>query len=298
MSDEKIYKLIKLIIKMFGIIPRSVLKFISDALGIVWYKIDKRHRNVVVDNIQSAYPDKYTRSQAHAFARKNFKHVAGILFEVIWSYSKKKTDLQKYFSLKGLEHYAAGRDKGKGVILLTCHMGNFELMVPAFSKVGDHANILYRRLDFKPLDRIVSELRQRFGFTVIPIRNASGKVIQILRNGGNVATLLDQNVDWYKGVFVNYFGRPACTNNGLAKLVMNTRAAVVPVFIMKEKGNFVFEFLPEIPVQVTGDNIKDIENNTQNFVSVIESMVRRCPEQYFWVHNRWKTKPYCLLNTN
>ncbi|MCP3872339.1 MAG: lysophospholipid acyltransferase family protein [Desulfobacteraceae bacterium] len=297
MSDEHIYKLIKLLIKIVGKVPKSVLDFVSDGIGIVWYKVDARHRKVVIDNVQSAYPKKYSDSQARSFARKNFKHISGILFELIWSYSKKKEELKKFFTIKGLEYFKAGKDKGRGVILLTCHMGNFELMVPAFSKVDDHAYILYRQLDFKPLDRIVSELRQRFGFSVIPIRNASQKVIKILRDGGNVGTLLDQNVDWYKGVFVDYFGRPACTNNGLAKLVMNAKAVVIPMFIMKKERKFVFEIFPEIPIQITGDTIKDIEKNTQNFVSAIEIMVRKCPEQYFWVHNRWKTKPYCLLNT-
>jgi len=111
-----------------------------------------------------------------------------------------------------------------------------------------------------------------------------------------VATLLDQNVGWYKGVFVDYFGHPACTNNGLAKLAINSGASVVPMFIRRENGRYIHEFLPEVPVVVTNDPIKDIENNTQAFVSALESMVRQCPEQYFWVHNRWKNKPYCLLD--
>ncbi|MBU2481588.1 MAG: lysophospholipid acyltransferase family protein, partial [Proteobacteria bacterium] len=95
---------------------------------------------------------------------------------------------------------------------------------------------------------------------------------------------------------VDFFGRPACTNNGLAKLVLKTKPVVLPGFMRSEKEKFILEILPEIPLQETGDPIKDIENNTQAYVSAIESMVRRHPEQYFWVHNRWKTKPYCLLD--
>jgi len=97
-------------------------------------------------------------------------------------------------------------------------------------------------------------------------------------------------------VFVDYFGRRACTNNGLAKLVLRSKAAVVPVFIVRKNQKYIVAFLPEIPLEITKDPIKDIENNTQNYVSAIESMVRQCPEQYFWVHNRWKIKPYCILN--
>ena len=120
-------------------------------------------------------------------------------------------------------------------------------------------------------------------------------MVKALNSGDVVGVLLDQNVDWYKGVFVDYFGQPACTNNGLAKLILQTKASVLPMFIIKKGDRYIHEILPPLPVTETRDPIKDIEINTQTFVSAIESMVRRCPEQYFWVHNRWKTKPYCTL---
>jgi KDO2-lipid IV(A) lauroyltransferase len=298
MSDEKIYRLIKVLVILIGLFPKQILKFFSDLLGLIWYNIDKRHRHVVLQNINLAYPDRFSDIEARRFAKNNFKHIAGILFEVIWSYSKSKDELFKYFSIKGLEHLENARKKGRGVLCLTCHLGNFELLSAAIGKTGINPYVLYRKFDFNPLERFVLEMRQRFGTTVIALRKASKKVVTVLRNGGVVGTLLDQNVDWYKGVFVDFFGRPACTNNGFAKLVLRTKSPVVPVFIMKRNDQYIMEFLPEIPLQLTGDPIKDIENNTQNYVSAIESMVRRCPEQYFWVHNRWKTRPFCTLNNN
>lgn len=135
-------------------------------------------------------------------------------------------------------------------------------------------------------------MRERFGSTMVPLKNASKKIEAILAQGHLAVTLLDQNVDWYQGAFVDFFGRPACTNSGLAKLAMRSNAPVVPGFIMKKDGKHIVEIFPEIPVQNTGDTIKDLENNTQRFVTAIEAMVRKCPEQYFWVHNRWKTKSY------
>jgi KDO2-lipid IV(A) lauroyltransferase len=235
--------------------------------------------------------------QACVFVKKNFQHTARILFEVIWSYALKKKDLLPHFIVKGRHHLDAALKKG-GVILLGCHMGNFELMVGAMAKAECFPYGLYRKLDFEPLERLVLEMRQRFGVKMIPLRKAAPKIARLLNRGEAVATLLDQNVDWYKGVFVDFFGQPACTNNGLAKLVLQTNASVVPMFIMKKDRCFIHEFLPEIPIKKTRDPIKDIEINTQAFVSAIESMVRQCPEQYFWVHNRWKTKPYCLLYQN
>ncbi|CCK79410.1 lysophospholipid acyltransferase family protein [Desulfobacula toluolica] len=293
MNNDIIYKLIKLSITMFSMLPRTVLRFFSDLLGLIWYKADKRHRNVALENINFAYPEQFSSAQTQRFVKNVFKHIANILFEVIWSYRKTRKDLFEYFTVKGVRHIENAQKKGRGVILLSGHIGNFELCSAAVAKVGIAPYGVYRKFDFQPLERFVLKVRQRFGTKMIPLKGASKKIDIILKNNGVVGTLLDQNVDWYDGVFVDYFGRTTCTNKGLAKLVLRSKAAVIPMFMVKKNKNYILEFLPEIPLQITGDNIKDLENNTQNYVAAIESMVRKCPEQYFWVHNRWKTKSYC-----
>lgn len=295
MSDEKIYRLIKLFIAVTGRLPESFLNFLSDCLGQIWYLFDKRHRHVVIDNIQLAYPEKFSSANARRFAKKNFKHISRILIQLIWSYANSPPKIFKRFEIRGIEHLLQAKKKGRGVLCLLCHMGNFELLSAGFAKVGIDPYVLYRKLDFSPLERLMLEVRQRFGATMIPLRKASKKIETILKGGGVVGTLLDQNVDWYKGVFVDFFGTPACTNNGFAKLVLKTKAPVITAFIRMEHNQFVVEFFPEIPLDYSGDTIRDIEKNTQNYVWAVEAMVRRCPEQYFWVHRRWKTKPYCLL---
>lgn len=297
MSDHHMYLLIKLLVKFLSFFPKSFLLFISDVLGLLWYHLDKRHRNVVLDNVRHAYPGEFSHDQLHSFAKKVFKHIAGIGFEVIWSISWKPEELPRYFIVRGESHLKKAMAKGNGVVGLLCHMGNFEFLASAISLSGINGYALYRRLDFRPLDRVLKELRERFGTRMVPLKKASGKIERLLRQGKLIGTLLDQNVDWYKGVFVDYFGRPACTNNGLAKLVLRTGAEVVPIYIRREEQHYIFEILPQLKLKKTGDSIKDIENYTQAFVSAIESMVRQCPEQYFWVHNRWKTKPFCRLNT-
>lgn len=298
MDDHKIYKLIKLFIYLLGKLPKFILMFFSDSFALIWFLVDKRHRDIVIYNIQKAYPGRFSDKAARQFAKKNFKHTASILFTVIWSYAKPREELFKHFIVKGLDHVDAALKQGRGLVVVSCHMGIFEMVLPAVASVDIRLHILYRKLDFEPLERLILETRQRFGVTMVPLRKASGKIQDILKNNGIVATLLDQNVDWYKGAFVDFFGRPACTNNGLAKLVLKANPVVLPAFIVTKNNKFVLEILPEIPLQKTGDPIKDIENNTQAYVSAIESMVRQCPEQYFWVHNRWKTKPYSLLNSN
>ncbi|MBU0969891.1 MAG: lysophospholipid acyltransferase family protein [Proteobacteria bacterium] len=294
MSNEKNYKILKLLVYLMGRLPIPVATFCSDLLGLLWFKLDKRHRTVTLDNIQRALGDQMTASQIERMGKQVFKNIASILFEVAWSYGLDRETFLSHFTVKGIEHVERAQAKGRGVMVLAGHLGNFELNIHAIEGTQMKAYGIYRKMDFPPLERLMLEIRQRFGYTMVPIRGASKKLDIILRQGGVVGTLLDQSVDWYKGVFVDFFGQSACTNNGLAILVMRTKTAVVPMCCMRKDRKFFIEFSPEIPLEETGDRIKDIENNTQNYTTAIESMVRKFPDQYFWVHNRWKIKPYCL----
>jgi KDO2-lipid IV(A) lauroyltransferase len=118
------------------------------------------------------------------------------------------------------------------------------------------------------------------------------KVLGILKQGEVIVMLMDQNVDWYEGVFVDFFGRRACTNKGLALLARKTEAPVVPVFLIRKESGFIVEIGQEVPLIKTGDKTKDIEANTQQYNKIIEDIIRRYPDQWFWVHQRWKTRPY------
>ncbi|MCP3941305.1 MAG: lysophospholipid acyltransferase family protein [Desulfobacteraceae bacterium] len=293
MSNEKVYKLLKLLVLLLGRLPISVATFCSDLLGLLWFKLDKRHRKVTLDNIEKALGDQMTPFQVMKTGKQVFKNIASIFFEIAWSYGLDRETLLSHFTVKGIEHLESAQAKGRGVMVLAGHLGNFDLNIHAIEETRLKGYGLYRKMDFEPLERLLLDIRQRFGLTMVPIRGASKKLDTILGEGGVVGTLLDQSVDWYRGVFVDFFGRSACTNNGFAALVMRTKTAVVPMCGMRKNRKFVIEFFPEIPLEQTGDRIKDIENNTQNYTTVIESMVRRFPDQYFWVHNRWKIKPYC-----
>jgi KDO2-lipid IV(A) lauroyltransferase len=157
---------------------------------------------------------------------------------------------------------------------------------------GYPADIIYRPLDFRPLDQFFVNQRTRFGGNVIPKNRSMRRILEVLKREKPLAFLMDQNVDWYDGVFVEFFGRRACTNKGLALLALKTKAPVVPLFLVREASFFRLDIGPEVPLVKTGDKTKDIETNTQQYNAVIEAMVRRYPDQWFWVHQRWKTRPY------
>jgi len=159
---------------------------------------------------------------------------------------------------------------------------------------GFSADIVYRPLDFPPLDAFFLRLRTRFGAGLIPNAHAMRKILRQLKNGHVVAMLMDQNVAWYEGVFVEFFNHRACTNKGFALLALKTRAPVVPIFLVRSQNRYIIEFCAELELVQTGDRTHDIEANTFQYNQAIEAVIRRYPDQWFcWVHQRWKTRPFC-----
>jgi KDO2-lipid IV(A) lauroyltransferase len=178
------------------------------------------------------------------------------------------------------------------VLALTAHFGNWELLTVSAALLDIPLGILYRPLDFKPIDRFFVNLRTRFGAKVIPQKRALREILRSLGGGEIIALLMDQNVDWYEGVFVDFMGRRACTNKGLALIALKSEAPVVPVFMVRRRNGFTTIFLPEIPLIKNGDKTRDIEENTAQYNKVIASFLHQYPEQWFWLHQRWKTRPY------
>ncbi|MBW1841897.1 MAG: lysophospholipid acyltransferase family protein [Deltaproteobacteria bacterium] len=200
--------------------------------------------------------------------------------------------LFKHFELEGASNLKAAHDEGRGVLALTAHFGNWELLSVAGARLGYPLAVLYRPLDFKPLDRFFVKLRSRFGGKMIPQKRALREILRILNRGEIMVLLMDQNVDWYEGVFVDFMGRRACTNKGLALIALKSKAPVVPVFVVRRGERFTAKILPEIPLIKTGDKTKDVEENTARYNAAIASFLYQYPEQWFWVHQRWKTRPY------
>lgn len=293
MNDDHIYRLLRLLMLALGSLPMWLADFCAHLLGLLWFKHDARHRKITLENLTRAFGDQMTPDQIEILGKQVFKNIVNILFEFAWTLKFDRETFLSHFTVKGVEHVNAALARGKGVIGLLCHLGNFEMLIAGIEPVGVKGYAIYRRLDFEPLDRLIREGRRRFNLEVIPRGKSSKKAEAILKQGEIIGSLLDQSVDWYLGPFVDFFGAPACTHKGFAKLALKTRAPVLPMYTVRKNRHFTVEILPEIPLVETGDPIKDIEINTQNYTSVIESLVRKYPDQYFWVHNRWKTKNYC-----
>ncbi len=289
------YRVIKILFKLIGLIPRKLAFRLGNLMGQILFLADRKHRKIALNNLTYAFGHEKNPSEIQILARRVFKNLGQIIFEIGWSLRLEGKDFQKYFNIQGLSNYTNACEKGRGVLLLTAHMGNWELLSIIMAMAGYPVSVLYRPLDFSPLDCFFAMIRGRFGAELISSAQSMGKILRSLKYGKTVGMLMDQNVDWYEGVFVDFFGHRACTNKGMALLARRTEARVIPVFLVREKSGFTAEFGSEIPLIITEDIRKDLEANTRQYNRIIEDFVCRYPDQWFWVHQRWKTKPYCQL---
>jgi KDO2-lipid IV(A) lauroyltransferase len=278
--------------KFLGIFSKKRAARISNFLGKILFNVAKKHREIALDNLTYAFGHEKQSEEIEKIAQQVFINLVQIVFEIAWSLQLDKKHLSRQFKIDGFHHIKKAYEKGKGVLVLTAHFGNWELLSVIGGMIKFPQSVVVRPLDFRPLDHFVFKLRTRFGGKIIPKQRSFRKIFRCLARGEFVYLLMDQNVDWYEGVFVDFMGHRACTNNGLALLALKTGAPVVPVFMIREKSGLRAEFGPEVVTVKTGDRQKDIEINTQEYNRVIENVVRRYPDQWFWIHQRWKTKPY------
>ena len=292
-SQEKILSaVIDVLFRILGLFPLEWAGVVSRFLGNLLYTFNRKHRTIALSNLKRAFGREMRYHEIEMLGKQVFANLVLIIFEIGWSLRLDKNRLSEYFKIDGLENIRNAYDKGKGILVLTAHFGNWELLSVVGAMIEYPVSPVVRPLDFKPLDRFFINLRSRFGGKIIPKRRSLRAILRSLDRREMVVLLMDQNMDWYNGVFVDFMGHRACTNSGLALLALKTQAPVVPVFLIRENTGFRAEFGPEIPLIKTGDKRKDVELNTLQYNRIIEDIVRRYPEQWFWVHQRWKTKPY------
>ena len=277
---------------LLGRIPRNLAYQMGNLIGTVGFRMAKKHRNIAINNLTRAFGSELEPHEIKKLAQQVFKNLMHIIFEIGWSLKLDPQDVRKYFRVDGLLNFIQATKKGNGVLVLTAHMGNWELLPVVGALKNIPVNVLFRPLDFPALDQFFLKLRSRFGAVMIPTARSMRKILRNLRRGEMIAILMDQNVDWYEGVFVDFFGHRACTNKGMALLALKTGAPVLPMFLIRENSGFKLKIYPEIAPIKTGDKTKDVEANTAQYNRAIESIVREYPDQWFWVHQRWKTKPY------
>jgi len=296
MFDNITYRLLRLFIRMVSCVPLPVAQFTGRWFGNLAFLLPMSRKAVALDNLIQSFGPEMNKEGAKRLLRKVYIHFGQMFLEVPHAVRLNPRNVHRYVTFESEEHLLDALKKEKGVFALTGHLGNWEIESTAVAMRFGNLAVVARPMDFEPLERLVIDLRSRYGTEIIPKQRSMRKLLTSLRANKIIGILLDQNVDWYEGVFVNFFGRPACTNKGLALVALKTGAPVVPIFSAKAKdGRYRIMIGKEIDLIRTGDKLRDVEENTALFTSIIERHIREHPDQWFWFHKRWKTKNYCSL---
>jgi len=279
-------------IKILGLVPRRLSRAFGIALGQAVYLLHVRLRRVGMRNLALAFPEK-TEVERAGILRGVFTSLGRQLAEVCQFPRYTLENVDQVVVYDGLENYERAYARGKGVLFLTAHFGAWELSAFAHSLHGHWLHVVMRPMDNLYLDRLIQSYRTMHGNKTVGKDDFVRGLLAAMKAGEVVGILMDTNMTPPQGVFVDFFGIPACTASGLARIALRTDAAVVPGFTIWDEalGKYRLRFDPAVELVRTGDLEADIVTNTQKFTAVIEDYVRKYPEQWLWVHRRWKTRP-------
>jgi KDO2-lipid IV(A) lauroyltransferase len=274
-------------------LPRNLARSAGAAIGAAAGALAGRLSGTGDRNLQLAFPE-LSAGDRRAVLRGTFRSLGWQLAEFCqmsnYSVEFVRKEVMRY---EGLDNFLAAEARGKGVLVLTGHLGAWELSSFVHSLLGHPMGMVIRRLDNPLVDEMVNAIRCQHGNRVLHKDDFARGLISAMHKGETVGILMDTNMTPPQGVFVPFFGVPACTASGLARIARKTGAAVVPGFLLwsQEEGRYVLHFGEELQLQHTSDGEVDALANTALFAATTEAYIRRFPEQWLWLHRRWKTRP-------
>jgi Kdo2-lipid IVA lauroyltransferase/acyltransferase len=279
-------------IKTLGALPRPLARAAGISLAWIVYLLHFRLRSVGMRNLALVFPERDRRARARIL-RGVFSSLGRQLAEVCHFPKYTCENLGQVVVCDGLENYEHAFARGKGVLLIAGHFGGWELSAFTLSLCGHRMHVVMRPMDNVYLDRMIRQYRTMHGNTMVDKDDFVRGLLVAMRAGEVVGLLMDTNMTPPQGVFVDFLGIPACTASGVARIALRTDAAVVPTFMPwdGELKKYRLRIDPAVELVRTGDEEADIIANTQLFTKIIEDYVRRDPDQWLWVHRRWKTRP-------
>lgn len=279
-------------VKTLGLLPRPFARALGAAIALAAYQLRPPLRRAAITNLRIAFPE-WSDAQRRKTIRSLVRHMGWMAAEFAHFPRYTRENIERIVILDGFENFDAARRRGKGVLFLTGHTGAWELAPFAQALYGNPLHFLVRPLDNERVHRLVSHYRCLSGNRPIDKNNSARAMLKILKEGGTVGILIDHNTSRDEGVFVDFFGVPACTTTGLARVALHTDAAVVPGFLHWDAAlrKYRLRLHPAIELVRTGDQEADIRANTARFTQAIEQFAREYPDQWLWVHKRWKTRP-------
>jgi KDO2-lipid IV(A) lauroyltransferase len=272
-------------------LPRAVVLALGRLLGGVYARFDRRHVAVAIDNLRHAFPD-WDDARLQRTARDVYRHFGLVILDLVWMQDRTRETILGIVSFAGAENVEAALRPGKGFICATGHLGNWEVHAVGHGFAFATAAVVGRPLDNPALDARLVRFRSSSGNAAISKRRALPDILRFLRANKPVAILMDQNVQEDDGVFVTFFGRPASTTPVAAAIAAKTGCAIVPGHsVLQPDGRYLVTYEPPLFFEDRGDRKADIARLTQDLTLRVEAWVREHPEQWLWIHRRWKTQP-------
>lgn len=292
MRETLEYWLVLAVVRTLGFLPRGVARLLAGIIAFLAYRLLGRLRRVGFRNLQMALPE-LSPAARRKILHRVYRHLGWQLVEFCRMTRYTPENTRTWLRTDGLEHYLAAQARGNGVLVITGHLGAWELSSFYHSLMGHPMGMVIRRLDNRRLNAFVNGIRCLRGNYVLHKDDFGRGLLKAMHAGGTVGILMDTNMTPPQGAFVEFFGIEACTATGLAHVARKTGAAVLPGFMLWEpaEGQYVLHFGPEVEIPQTEDVAADILAGTQLCTRVIESWIRRYPDQWLWIHRRWKTRP-------
>jgi Kdo2-lipid IVA lauroyltransferase/acyltransferase len=286
------YTLALIVIRLFRAMPRSLAHRAAHSLAWLAFHLASRQRRAGMRNLQLAFPS-LTDEERSRILRGTFENLARLLVEFTHLPELNKNNVSRHVVHDGLENYLEAVRRGRGVIFMTAHFGAWELSSFAHAVYGYPLKFLVRPIDNPRVEELISSYRTASGNEPIQRRSAARDVLKALRRNEAVGILFDQNTTRSEGVFAEFFGIPAATTPSIALFALRTGAAVVPGFLIWDDTlqKHRLRLDPPVDLMNTGDVERDVLENTRRFNAILESYIRKYPDQWLWIHRRWKTRP-------
>jgi Kdo2-lipid IVA lauroyltransferase/acyltransferase len=286
------YAVVWAMLKSLGALPRRAARHLAATVARGVYTLLPKLRETAEFNLRLAFPE-WDEAQRQATIRGMVRNLGWMAAEFARLPRYTKENIGQVVILDGHENFLEGQRRGKGVLYLTGHIGAWELSSFAHALYGFPLHYIARPLDNPRVDDLVNRYRGLSGNRPVFKNESARALLKILRDAGTVGILADQNTMREEGVFVDFFGTPACTTTGLARVALHTDAAVVPgyAFWDPQIAKYRLRFEPAVDLSRSGDTERDVLVSTQKFTKVIEGIVRKHPDQWVWLHARWKTRP-------
>ena len=280
------------LVRFVGLLPRPLARGVGLAIGELVYHVHPRLRRVGMRNLELAFPDKALSERRHIL-RGVYKSLGRLLAEFCLFPRYTLQNVSEVAVYQGFENFEAAEKRGKGVLFLTGHFGGWEVGSFFHSLQGHPMRIVVRPIDNPYVDALVTRYRTLHGNCIIGKQGFARGLVSAMAKNQVVGILMDTNMTPPQGVFADFFSIPACTAVGIARVAMHADAAVIPAFTIWDPvlRKYRVEFGPALELVRTGDNEADAVANTALFNRIFENYVRKYPDQWLWVHRRWKTRP-------